>query len=176
MRYLIVFLGVLVGCATSNNKTGEATALREVLFPQGTYHHGVNLDIVGADSQEFDGYVQLKKEGLSLKVLSPMGMTLLAIDDDFSQKEPKVDIFFESLKKMKPQILEYYTAIKGVMLLKKKDQQISKKNRLGFPLTMKSQKGWEAIFNDYDKNHIPQKMQVKHPRFKALVKVVSYDI
>lgn len=191
---LIVVLGSVSGCALPQKKQASApiSADREQLFPNGTYKHNVRLELEQApnpekpDEKRFDlkGLAQVQPEMIKVVGLSPFGTTLFKITENRATGEINVETYVDSLKRVESKIRDYYSVLRHMMIApmkpgKRGAMKLAKANSDGLPEVVDLKTRDESAtlkFENYDKNKIPQRIQITHPRFKVDVEVAGYEV
>ncbi len=163
----VLILGLLCGCATSKINTHEGS-VSDRLFPLGTYEHAVTLKVKVPQNKtyHFNGIVKISSERIEIVALSFLGTTEFRIQDDLKNNSIKVDIYRDSLKAFEPRLREYYGVLKLVMQMgSNPPKELHWKNQIiGLSI------------GNYDKYHVPEKIQVENSSFDLDIKVTSYKI
>ena len=147
---------------------------QDLMFPLGRYFHHVKLAIQttpGTPLKEFsfNGVFQIRAESITIVALSPFGTTIMRINEDRKTGKIDIHIYYPPLEKFETPIREYYGVFRA-LLISAKDPH---------PATMKialANATAELHVDQFDKNQIPEKIHVDHPKFALQIEVTGYEL
>jgi hypothetical protein len=192
MRLLSAILMVLSATACSSRKIrpeAMSHGPHSLLFPYGTYQHQVRIKTAQSESTEskefaFNGIVKTNDEWIKIASLSPLGTTLVRIQENRRTNHVDFVSYVETFKKYESKFIEYYEVLKELLLAPENPTrgdrfQIKKKNpdgTLAEVETLDLEQNAVFLFKKYDEHQIPEEIQVRHPKFTIEIKVSGYDI
>jgi hypothetical protein len=166
---ILVFILAALGCSTSKVNL-HPDDVRENIFPNGIYRHSVVLTLQPSNkSYEFNGVVKLTPEEVTIVVLSYFGTTEFRIHENLKTNEIQSEIYREQFKKFEPKLREYYSALRFILLAKNENNPTSLQAPINGKLI-------NFELSGYDKNRIPEKLEIKSEHFSVKVKITQYEI
>ena len=165
----------------------------DLLFPYGTYHHNVNVEILsptGGPLFQFTGIVQTQKNQIKLVALSGMGSTLFRITEKDSDRLPdeivpgsvEIENYIYQIKKYQPQILNYYSLVREILRapkdLRDTDKvSVEKRNAQEQPVQFHvktNEAEADVQLSQYESSGIPRRFEVNNTGFRIQVEVTDY--
>jgi hypothetical protein len=149
------------------------------------YTHEVRVQAetpAGPKSFNFNGVVVRTDKELTLTGLSPMGMTLFKLHDNFREPE-KLEIYIEAMKKLEPRFHEYYGVLKAVLLLDRqapaRNVIVEKRDEEGNMMQLQVRTGGSELpieLRKYDAAHVPREFSIRAAHYDIHVDVRDYKL
>jgi hypothetical protein len=125
--FFLFTLLYLSGCASKPVATQTFVSAKapiaqskERIFPDGTYHHRVSVkaenEKAEAQSFQIDGVVELNKDKILIRGLSPMFTTLFELEENVATGELRFETFVTAFEKHREKIFKVYEQLR-VMLV-----------------------------------------------------------
>jgi hypothetical protein len=195
MRFLstlasLITIALLIhGCASPFHQSDvpdlsklPSEAGSDLLFPYGSYKHWVKLEIRNeGSSKSFDflGIVQTRQDRIEVRGVTLFGMTALLVVEDLVKKTTSIEIYFPPLKRLEPRILQYYQALRLILLCPQFPTSNESLKVLSFHTTGNGKGLPEHLekekvnlnIPDYDAQKVPTHLTFEHPQFHVEVKV-----
>jgi len=181
-KVAVILILILVSCA-SPQKIYHLKGLRRHLFPAGTYHHSIRMEWKNQKARNFKAIVKVTKDSILVVGLSPFQNTMFRIRENRKTKHVQTEVFFKRLKEHQDKIEEAYSVLSVLFNCNKgcsNSKGVSRKvNRAGFLEQMQIRafkKQIQLVLKDYDKNQIPETIEMLHSDFTVKVEIEGYEI
>lgn len=158
----------MLSCSSRNIRPPSLS--QNLLFPLGTYQHKVNITTSPTPEHKsqnfsFTGVVQISLERIQVVGLSPFGATLFKLTEERSSEKLMFDSFIDAFKGHEAKFQEYYPALKHLLTAPH-----------NFSSTSKSMPNTHFTIKSYDKNGIPERIEIQDSKFSIDIRVTGYDI
>jgi hypothetical protein len=188
----IITLFALSAC-TSMGKPKAPPLARTLIFPNGIYHHDVELKVPKTAEHEeknfgFNGVVKISDDTIQVVALSPFGTTAFRITEDRVSHGISDEIYLAQMRKFEPKLLEYYSTLRELLTLQWHDEKVSNiiwkevsADQLPLLIEFLNEKAdppEKAVFKfiQYDEQKMPIKMEIIGEKFEVKIKVSRYEI
>lgn len=181
---LLVFSLFIMSCASK--KIAEPSAPRTQLFPAGVYEQKIQVLVPPSDKVKerkfgFNGVMEVRATHIKIVALSPLNTTLFTITETLPGGEVKTEIFNEKIKKHQQEVLKYYAKVKKIILQPAKGsenglQVVSVDSNSMPTLIRDTAEQTDYVIKSYDKNKIPEEIEINQSQFLTKVKIKSYEI
>ncbi len=179
MKKWLCFVGVLCGCTGPSKKIPQTVEVLQtktpaaLVFPLGKYRHDVSVHVFKdeegkAKDYGFSGLAETSKETIRLVALSPLGTTVMKINEDRATGQIEIEIFLDRLKKSEDKIRVLYGLLRKVLLWEKEPAQQTVKMADISEGPMKAKVEFGEI-----QDGIPNDVKVVSERFEIRIRVKS---
>jgi len=167
-RFVVLMLS-LVGCVSSPTRKYSLVGPRADLFPTGTYHHAVDIELPDGKEFGFDGIVSLSPTRIKVVGLGALGSTLFTVEESRATGKVSVQIYQAQFKPMEERLRAFYAILRRTLMVKVNSPR-------DLEITDENSKAVRIQFSKPDANEIPSQISIQHPAYRVRVTVVGYEV
>ncbi|NJL24869.1 MAG: DUF3261 domain-containing protein [Calothrix sp. SM1_5_4] len=133
-------------------------------YPYGTYQHSVRVTFNDPRrTLDVRGVIGSAPDHLKVIGLSPLGMTIFRIDEDFKSGAIKREFYLETMKRHETRFMFFYDMLKALMHAPKERREFQSH-------------GARFTLSEPDGQGVPRRILVDHPRVRLDIEVTGYEI
>ncbi len=177
MRTLLVTAAMLLAACATTEYRSPGPYQGGPLMGKGIYLQDVKIEPKHGKELRFEGVFRRDAKGVSISGLSPFGTTVFRLTDDFVH-EPKLEVFAEELKNHGGRVLEFYRALRPLLLLDDKpasgDEHVTTRHSDQRPRTLHAPGDIDLEVREYDHEGRVGKFSMKTPLFEGSIQLKEF--